>query len=126
LRWSEAKRSMATAKAGPASRWFRTSSRGTQPTPRAEKGDQQVTATLDAEGRGKAVGKDAALQVSSQLPLHVGRHRVSVPVAFRCQREVGPQVLLDEAVEDGLLGAATGVRGGSTSLWVGGHVGSAA
>jgi len=51
---------------------------------------------------------------------------VSVRIAFLLQREVDLQVLLEEAVEDGLLGAATGVRYGSTSLWVGGEVGSAA
>jgi hypothetical protein len=53
--------------------------------------------------------------ISSQLTFHVGRHRVSVPVAFLRRREVGLQVLLDEAVKDGLLGVATGVRGGSIS-----------
>jgi len=94
--------------------------------PRAEKGDQEVTATLDAAGTGEAVGQDAALQIASQFALHVAGYRVPIAVAFPRQREVGLQVLLDEAVEDGLLGAATGVRGGSTSLWVGGHVGSAA
>ena len=51
---------------------------------------------------------------------------MSVQAPFLRQREVGLQVLLDEAVEDGLLGAATAVRGGSTALWVGGLAGSAA
>ena len=126
MRWSETKRSMATAKAGPASRRFRTSSRGTQPTPRAEKGDQEVTATLDAAGTGEAVGQDAALQIASQFALHVAGYRVPIAVAFPRQREVGLQVLLDEEVEDGLPGATTGVDSRAASLWVGGHVGSAA
>jgi len=107
---------MATAKAGPASRWFRTSSRGTQPTPRAEKGDQEVTATLDAEGRGKAVGKDAALEVTPELAFHIGRHALPVAVVFTRQREVGLQGLLDDLVEGGLLGMAAAVRDPTASL----------
>ena len=51
---------------------------------------------------------------------------MSVQAPFLRQREVGLQVLLDEAVEDGLLGAATGVGSRAASLWVGGHAGSAA
>jgi len=33
---------------------------------------------------------------------------------------------IDEAVEDGLLGAATGFGSGAACRWVGSHIGSAA
>ncbi|MBP6808915.1 MAG: hypothetical protein KA125_11595 [Chromatiaceae bacterium] len=49
-----------------------------------------------------------------------------IAVALARQGEVGLQVLLDEAVEGGLLGATTGLGNWSASLWVGGHVGGAA
>jgi hypothetical protein len=49
-----------------------------------------------------------------------------VTIAVASQREVGLQVLLDEAVEDGLLGATTGVDSRAASLWTGGHGGSTA
>ena len=85
-------------------------------------------ATHRAAGTGEAVGQDAALQVASQFALHVAGYRVpiAVAVAVARQREVGLQVLLDEPVEDGLLGATTGVDSRAASLWTGGHGGSAA
>ena len=83
-------------------------------------------ATHRAAGTGEAVGQDAALQVASQFALHVAGYRVPIAVAVARQREVGLQVLLDEPVEDGLLGATTGVDSRAASLWTGGHGGSAA
>ena len=49
----------------------------------------------------------------AEFPFHRRRHGAPVPVAFPRQREVGFQVLLNEAVEDGLLGAAATVRDGA-------------
>ena len=83
-------------------------------------------AALRTTRTGEAVGQNATLQIPSQLTFHIAGYRVPIPVALACEREVGLQVLLDEAVEDGLLGAATGVGSGAASLWVGGRVGSAA
>jgi hypothetical protein len=80
---------------------------------------------LGTAGAGEAVGQDAALQVAAQLALHVAGYRVPIALAFARQSEVGLQVLLDEAVEDSLLGVTTGVDSRAASLWVGGHVGSA-
>jgi hypothetical protein len=97
--------------------------RGADATPLAGEGHQEIVATLGTAGAGEAVGQDAALQVASKFALHVAGYRVTIAVAS--QREVGLQVLLDEAVEDGLLGATTGVDSGSASRWVGGPVGSA-
>ena len=74
----------------------------------------------------KTTGQDAAFEIAAEFPLRGCRHTLPVPVPFARQREVGLQVLLDEAVEDCLLGATTGVGSGAASLWVGGHVGSAA
>jgi len=74
----------------------------------------------------KTTGQNAAFEIAAEFPLHGCRHPLPVPVPFPRQREVGLQVLLDEAVEDGLLGAATSVGSGAASLWVGGDVGSAA
>lgn len=81
-------------------------------------------ATVGTACAGEAAGQDAALQVAAQLALHVAGYRV--PVALARQREVGLQVLLDKAVEDGLLGATTGADSRAASLWIGGHVGGQA
>jgi hypothetical protein len=69
------------------------------------------------------VGQNAAVQIAAKLPLHERRYRMTAPILFARQREVGLQVLLDDVVQGGVLGAATGVRDGSTSLRGGGHVG---
>jgi len=63
----------------------------------------------------KTTGQDAALQIASEFPLHIAGDRTPIAVVFARQREVGLQVLLDEAVEDGLLGTTTGVESGSAS-----------
>ena len=60
----------------------------------------------------KTTGQDAAVEIAAEFPLHGCRHPLPVPVPFPRQCEVGLQVLPDEAVEDGLLGAATGVGSG--------------
>ena len=69
-----------------------------------------------APGSCKTVGEDAALEMAAELTLHIGRHALTVPVVFPCEREVGLQVLLDDLVEGGLLGLAAAVRGRSASL----------
>ncbi len=69
--------------------------------PLAGESDQEIVAALRTTRTGKAVGQNAALQIPSQLTFHVAGYRVTIAVAS--QREVGLQVLLDEAVEDGLL-----------------------
>jgi len=71
---------------------------------------------LDTSGTGEAVGEDAALQIPAKLPLHVSWHPLSLPVVFPFQGEVGLQVLLDDAVERGVLRTATSARNGATSL----------
>jgi hypothetical protein len=68
-----------------------------------------------ASGAGEAVGEDAAFEVVAELALHVGRHALPVPVVFPCERQIGLQVLLDDLVEDGLLGMAAAVWGRSAS-----------
>ena len=60
------------------------------------------------------MGEDTAFQVASEVPLDIGRDRLAVPVAFVRQQQIGLQVLLDDAVEDGLLRMATVVRSRST------------
>ena len=59
-------------------------------------------------------GQDAAFAIAAEFPPHGREHPLPVPVPFARRREVGLQVLLDEAVEDGWLGAATGVGSGPT------------
>ena len=81
----------------------------------AGKGDKKITPAIRAVGAGEAIGEDTAFQVASEVPLDIGRHRMSVPIAFTRQHQVGLQVLLDDAVQDGLLRMATGVRSCSTS-----------
>jgi hypothetical protein len=83
--------------------------------PLAEESHQEVTAAIRAVGTGEAIGEDAAFQVASEVPLDIGRHRMAIPIAFTRQHQVGLQVLLDDAVQDGLLRMATGVRSRSTS-----------
>ncbi len=100
--------------------------RGADATPLAGEGNQEIVATLGTAGAGESVGQDATLQVASKFALHVAGYRVPNGLAFTRQREVGLQVLLDEAVEDGLLGATTGVDSRAASLWTGGHGGGKA
>ena len=97
--------------------------RGADAAALAGEGHEEIVAALATACAGEAIGQDAALQVASEFALHIAGYRVPIAVARPC--EVGLQVLLDEAVEDGLLGAATGVGSGSASLWVGGHTGGA-
>ena len=47
-------------------------------------------------GAGEAGGDDAAFEITPELPFHVGRHTLAVPVVFPGQREVGLQVLLHD------------------------------
>jgi hypothetical protein len=61
-----------------------------------------------ASGPGEAIDKDAALQIAAEFPFQIGRNARSVPLV-RCEREVGFQVLLDDLVEDRLLGTATAI-----------------
>ncbi len=100
--------------------------RGADATPLAGEGHQEIVAARGAAGAAEAIGQDAALQVASQLALHVAGYRVPIALAFARQREVGLQVLLDEAIEDGLLGATTGIDSRAASPWTGGHVGGKA
>ena len=58
--------------------------------------------------------ESAAVCCESAAPLHQGRHALPVPVVFPCEREIGPQVLLDGLIEDGLLGMAAAVPDRST------------
>jgi len=59
---------------------------------------------------GETIGKNAALEILPKLPLDVCRHAIAIPVVFPSQREVGLQVLLDDAVENRVLRMATGIR----------------
>jgi hypothetical protein len=79
--------------------------------------------TVRAAGAGKAVGENAALEVTTKFPFHVGRHALPVPVILPGEREVGLQVLLDDLVQGGLLRTATAVRDWPASRWLGGHAG---
>ena len=77
--------------------------------------DEKVSTALRAVGTSEAIGEDAAFEVASEIPLDIKWYRVPVPIAFTRQHQVGLQVLLDDAIQDGLLGMATGVRSRSTS-----------
>lgn len=68
-----------------------------------------------ASGPGEAKSEDAAFEVTTKFAFDIGRHALRVPVVFTRQREIGLQVLLDDLVEDGLLGMAAAVRGRSAS-----------
>lgn len=52
----------------------------------------------------------------AEFTFHTAWYRLPIAVAFARQREVGLQVRLDEAVEDGFLGATTGVDSRAASL----------
>ena len=78
--------------------------------PLAGEGHEEIMAARRAPCAGEAVGQDDALKIVSEFQLHGAGYRVPIAVALARQREVGLQVLLDEAVEDGLLGATTGRR----------------
>ncbi len=88
---------------------------------------ERSTATV-VEAQGPEAGPcrglgTAAAQMSLDHPqedMQHGSDRLWLPFQVPAQA-----LLLDEAVEDGLLGATTGVGRGSASLWVGGHTGGA-
>ena len=56
---------------------------------------------------------DAAAEVTPELVLHMGGHTVAHGVAFGGQGQVGPEMLLDDAVEALCLQAAGLVRRGA-------------
>ena len=64
---------------------------------------------------GKAVGEDTALQIAPEVALDIAWYRRPVPIAFPSQHQVGFQVLLGDAVEEGLLRMTTRVYSRSTS-----------
>jgi hypothetical protein len=78
--------------------------------------DEKVSIALRAVSTSGAIGEGVAFQIVSEVPLDIGWDRLAVPVAFARQQQVGLQGLLDDAVEDGLLRMATGVRSPLTSL----------
>ena len=43
----------------------------------AGKGDKKITPAIRAVGAGKSVSEDTAFQVASDVPLDIGRHRMS-------------------------------------------------
>jgi hypothetical protein len=90
--------------------------RRTQAAPFAREGDQEVVPAVRTSGAGEAVGENAALEVTAELPFHVGRHPLGIPVVVPCEREVGLQVLLDHLVEGGSRGMTAVIRGRSASL----------
>jgi len=92
--------------------------------PLAGEGHQEIVAALPTTRPRTTAGKDAAFQVPAKLPLRVGRDRMTVPILVPRERQVGLQVLLEEPVEDGLLGTATGVGGGSAPRGNDGHGGA--
>ena len=49
---------------------------------------------LSAPRAGKAVGEDAALEVTAELPLDMGRNRPVVIMAFEVMGEPGREVFL--------------------------------
>ena len=73
--------------------------RGADPATLAREGDQEVVAALSAAGAGDAMGKDAAVEVAAELPLHLFRHRPLVIVTVAALGEPGLEVLLDAAIE---------------------------
>jgi len=88
---------------------------GADAAPFTRESDEKVATARRAVRTGKAIGEDAAFQVASEVPLGIGRYRMAIPIAFTRQHQVSLQVLLDDAVQDGLLRMATGVRSRSTS-----------
>ena len=61
----------------------------------ARERDQEVVAALSAAGPGEAVGEDAALQITPELPLHILRYRPIVIVAVAAVGEPGLEMFLD-------------------------------
>ncbi len=49
------------------------------------------------DGTSKSMGQDAALQIATELPLEVGRHRIVVPALSR-QAQVGLEMRLKKWV----------------------------
>lgn len=76
--------------------------RGAHAAPLTRERDQEVVATLPAPGAGKAVGKGSALQVTTELPLDIGRHRPGVVVTVAALGKPGLEVLLDATIEHAL------------------------
>jgi hypothetical protein len=66
-------------------------------------------------GPGETVGQNSTFEVAAELALHVGRHTLPVPIVPLRERKVGLQVLLDDLVEDGLLGMAAALWDRSAS-----------
>jgi len=75
----------------------------------AGKGDQEIVSAIPAAGAGEAVGEDAAFQIAAELPLHVLRHAVALPLLG--QRQVGLEMALNSAVQRRVLGAAPAIDG---------------
>jgi len=73
--------------------------RGAHAAPLAGERDQEIVAALPAPGPGKAMGEDAAFQVTAELPLHVFRHRPLIVGSGAALGEPSFEVLLDAAIE---------------------------
>jgi len=58
-------------------------------------------ATFRTPGAGKSMGQDATFEIAAKFPFDVGRHRIVIP-AFRRQAQVGLEVFLDYAIQDGI------------------------
>jgi hypothetical protein len=82
----------------------------------ARERDQEVVPALPAPRPGKAMGQDAALQIATELPVHMRRHRPVVIVALATVGERGLRVSLDAAIEHALARAARLVLPGAPSL----------
>jgi len=70
----------------------------------AREGQEQLVATSLANGTGEAVRVQTALEVASELVLHVLRQTLARALVRVLEEAL--QVLLHDAVEDGFLGAA--------------------
>ena len=65
-----------------------------------------------ADGPGKTTTKDSAFEVTTELPLDIGRHRPGVAVTVAALGEPGLEVLLDATIEHALAWATRLVRSG--------------
>jgi len=76
----------------------------------AGKGYEEVVPTVVTAGAGKAVGKDAALQIFAKRLLHISRWRVVVALAVELtgtgEFKPGLEVLSHRAIQQGMLGVA--------------------
>ena len=88
---------------------------GTDTAPLAGESHQEVVTTLGAARPSKSMGQNAAFEVTSKLPLDVGRNRIIVP-AFGRKTQIGLEMFLDHPIQDRLGRISRTVYGWGSDL----------